>query len=91
MNDPQVETAQPNDCPFCRVGDVEMNGTYKSFWVKCMNCGALGPDANGRTEAIKLWNEPTDDIDGAEYNEKMLRKDCDRLRKELDEATGIVR
>jgi len=56
-----------------------------------MNCGALGPDANNRTDAIQRWNEPTDDIDGAEYNEKMLRKDCERLRKELDEATGVVR
>ena len=62
-----------------------------SYWMRCDDCNSMGPDADSRLGAIKLWNEPTDDIDGAEYNEKMLRKDCDRLRKELDEATGEIR
>ena len=36
-------------------------------------------------------NHICDDMDGLEYNEKMLRKDCDRLRRELDDEMGIMR
>jgi len=32
-----------------------------------------------------------DDLDGLEFNEKMLRKDCERLRRELDDEMGIIR
>ena len=92
MSDPQVETAEPNDCPFCRSSDLSMSGGIgRHFWIYCAQCSAGGPDAKTRLEAIKLWNEPTDDMDGLEYNEKMIRKNCERLRKELDEATGTIR
>ena len=32
-----------------------------------------------------------DDLDGMAFNERHLRKDCDRLRAELDEAKGEIR
>ena len=32
-----------------------------------------------------------EDMEGMEFNEKHLRKDCDRLRRELDDEMGIMR
>ena len=32
-----------------------------------------------------------EDMEGMEYNERHLRKDCDRLRRELDDCNGIIR
>ena len=32
-----------------------------------------------------------DDLEGMEFNEKHLRKDCERLRLELDDINGVIR
>ena len=87
MNDPQVETAEPNDCPFCLSSDyLEMSGSVngRHYWMRCTECGTDGPCAMTRLDAITEWNGPTDTIDE-------LRKDCDRLRNELDESLGVIR
>ena len=91
MSDPQAEEAHPNDCPFCASSNLEMSKCINSYWMKCLDCGADGPDKKGRLAAIQAWNVPTDDIEGVEFNERHLRKDCDRLRKALDEAKGEIR
>ena len=80
-----------NDCPFCRSSELSIEKCIEMHWIDCHQCGAKGPDGRGSTEAIRLWNQPTEDLEGLEYNEKMLRKDCDRLRRELDDALGIIR
>ena len=49
----------PIECPFCggAAGDPEeIIGIYA---VRCLECGANGPVARTRTEAIKGWNEGT--------------------------------
>ena len=33
----------------------------------------------------------SEDMEGMEFNEKHLRKDCDRLRRELDDCNGVIR
>ena len=76
-----------NDCPFCHGVDVQLNQDVfetNQPWVSCPGCQATGPDAEDAAQAIKLWNGPTDDIDN-------LSKDCDRLRRELDDEMGIMR
>ena len=75
-----------NDCPFCHSGNVEVAHAGPDDWcVACRICGAIGPDRNpDRKIAIYLWNEPTETID-------RLSADCDRLRKELDEANNVIR
>ena len=32
-----------------------------------------------------------EDMEGMEFNEKHLRRDCERLRRELDDEMGIMR
>ena len=75
-----------NVCPFCRGIDAQINGGLHGVqpWVACLSCQATGPEAENMAQAIKLWNEPTDDIE-------RLSKDCDRLRAELDDCNGVIR
>ncbi len=79
-----------NDCPFCRQPNAEVE-EYKPVYVTCNGCGAEGPLGKDQETAIKAWNKPGDDIDGLTFNETALRKDCARLRAELDEAKGVIR
>jgi len=72
-----------NDCPFCYSVNAELCSPRKQ-WVHCPVCGASGPFADDPQKAIYLWN-------GALDHFTALRADCERLRKELDEATGVVR
>ena len=73
-----------NDCPFCCGVDPVTNNNGSDGWISCDHCGATGPEAENAAQAIKLWNGPTDDIDN-------LSKDCDRLRRELDDCNGVIR
>ena len=77
---------QINDCPFCHSGNVEVAYPGPDDWfVRCHNCGAYGPDSNpNRNRAIYRWNEPTDITN-------LLRADCERLRREIDELTNTIR
>ena len=43
------------------------------------------------SEARDLVDKIRDDLDGLAFNEKHLRKDCERLRRELDDEMGIIR
>ena len=75
-----------NDCPFCRGVEAQVNQSSHGLqpWVSCPGCESSGPCAENAAQAIKLWNGPTDDIDN-------LSKDCDRLRRELDDCNGVIR
>ena len=82
-----------NDCPFCRSDEVALNDGYNGlrngrpamyYWVQCTNCSSDGPDYNDRQAAIENWNVVTDELDA-------LQKDCDRLRRELDDCNGVIR
>ncbi len=79
-----------NDCPFCRQPDAEVE-EFKPFYVTCVWCGAQGPFDKDQEVAIKGWNAVTDDIDGLTFNERSLRNECERLRRELDEVEGVIR
>ncbi len=80
-----------NDCPFCHRSTVVSSNNGSSFFITCASCHAKGPIAKPVEKAIKAWNKPGDDIDGMAFNERCLRKDCARLRDELDEAKGVIR
>ena len=48
-------------CPFCNEREdlEEHTDDYKEFnfkRVRCMNCGALGPDSSTWLKAQELWN-----------------------------------
>lgn len=52
-------------CPFCESDDIQAEtdywtyGPYKNeYWsVCCIDCGARGPMAKTKDEAIRLWND----------------------------------
>ena len=46
------------NCPFCRPGDdLEVDDiTTEAFAVCCSNCGAIGPHALTKEDAIACWN-----------------------------------
>lgn len=73
-----------SDCPFCWSGNVGLNRTPDSVWVNCEECGADGPACGDSEDAITKWGTPTHDID-------MLKADCERLRRELDDCNGVIR
>ena len=75
-----------NDCPFCHREGCVLNSSANDnlHWVTCEECGADGPAEKERESAINYWNGPGEDITA-------LRKDCDRLRRELDECNGVIR
>ena len=52
---------------------------------KCGSAISLIALAEDRVRLIR------DDLDGLAFNEKHLRKDCERLRRELDDEMGIIR
>ncbi len=80
-----------NDCPFCHRSTVVSSNSGSLFFITCASCHAKCPTDKPIEKAIKAWNKPTDDIDGMTFNEAALRKDCARLRAELDEAKGVIR
>ena len=81
-----------NDCPFCHKEGCVLNshtaGENRAndnlYWISCDECDATGPSDLDRESAINYWNGPGEDITA-------LRKDCDRLRRELDECNGVIR
>ena len=75
-----------NDCPFCHREGCVLNSSANDnlHWVSCEECGADGPAEQERESAINYWNGIGEDITA-------LRKDCDRLRRELDEYYGMIR
>jgi hypothetical protein len=54
-------------CPFCGEaslgvsGKCEMNLTGVKFFVRCMSCGALGPDCSRELWAELAWNVRDED------------------------------
>lgn len=44
---------ETNPCPFCG----ESKFVYRDLYVECHNCGAQGPAATDKIEAIEYWNE----------------------------------
>ena len=75
-----------NDCPFCHREGCVLNSSANDnlHWVSCEECGADGPAEQERESAINYWNGIGEDITA-------LRKDCDRLRRELDDCNGVIR
>ena len=75
-----------NDCPFCHKEGCVLNSSALAtlHWVSCEECGADGPAEAERESAINCWNGISEDI-------AALRKDCDRLRRELDDCNGVIR
>jgi hypothetical protein len=56
---PMIDITRPFECPFCNFDGESvikyMTATPGSF-VKCVKCGAKGPDATNEAEAVRLWN-----------------------------------
>ena len=44
-------------CPFCQGGQFSIYTQRRLYAVQCHNCGAVGPTAYSRQEAMALWNE----------------------------------
>ena len=80
-----------NDCPFCHREGCVVNDNCNNdssagyiYWVTCIECEAAGPVQTDQESAINYWNGIGEDITA-------LSKDCDRLRRELDECNGVIR
>ena len=52
-----MNTVQPKECPFCKSGLNFVMDTIAGHWVRCSACGATGPNAKNREEAIDKWNK----------------------------------
>lgn len=53
----------------CGLTIVQQNGEPKtgspvSYAVMCLGCGATGPSAPTRKEAIKAWNQTVREVEG---------------------------
>jgi Lar family restriction alleviation protein len=50
---------KPSKCPFCKNSNklTTDNQVAGKAFVWCLNCGAMGPNAESKQEAIKLWNQ----------------------------------
>ena len=68
-------------CPFCGSSEVRMNAAR---YVECRNCMAYGPTEDTEAKSIYAWNTPTLTIE-------RLTEDAERLRRELDDANGVIR
>ena len=59
----EIVKEQVKNCPFCKsedVGSSKVQAGSNSYHVCCFECGASGPVANSREEAVKLWNRGMD-------------------------------
>ena len=70
------------NCPFCGSRKVQMDPVIK--YVECMDCKAFGPTEDTEAKSIYAWNTPTLTIE-------RLTEDAERLRRELDDANGVIR
>lgn len=73
----RADRESPKFCPFC--GDInpqfwgskflKFNGEtdHSVMFLRCLSCGAMGPKAEGKSEALFLWNKRTD-LDSGENN-----------------------
>ncbi len=44
-------------CPKCKESSTAVTTHWRKFLVMCQPCGAFGPWADTRIDAIELWNE----------------------------------
>ena len=71
---------QIDSCPFCRkeAGEVYFNSAHLHPWhVQCCACGAEGPGADGKEEAVIKWNT-RDEMTDEQYGEQMHADDMDQ-------------
>jgi Lar family restriction alleviation protein len=54
---------KPLPCPFCGTSDqievfegADEGGKIGNYTAICLRCGAEGPSAHGRPEAVRAWN-----------------------------------
>lgn len=71
-----------NCCPFC--GSTDLYET--DHRILCAGCGATGPGAITRNEAIVAWNEPTDISDQKDKLIRDLTNENETLRNHLETA-----
>lgn len=57
-------------CPFCKHAVEVVDDAAREFshhentsWVECFNCGATGPRAESREEAITAWNRAAQPVE----------------------------
>lgn len=70
-------------CPFCNNYDLVTVETGIGYAIKCVECGAEGPDQKDKTIAIMDWNIPTEYMEGLEAENK-------RLKQELETARDLI-
>lgn len=81
-----MTTPQPVPCYWCKsavVGLANWESIENVYCVECHDCGARGPFASTRDEAVQLWNELGERMAG-------LSNDLSRLRAEHNLASGLV-
>lgn len=49
----------PVPCPWCNLGEkrIEVKPVEHWFAVRCLNCGAMGPNMARAQDAIWSWNQ----------------------------------
>jgi hypothetical protein len=56
-------TQEIKPCPKCKESNAAVTTHWRKFLVRCLSseygfpCGAFGPWADTRIDAIELWNE----------------------------------
>ena len=46
-----------NRCPFCGSEDTRPREGMEGWWIQCKHCGATGPLAASKDDAIKAWRK----------------------------------
>lgn len=70
-------------CPFCNSLDLVPVKAGIGCAIRCIECGAQGPDQREKNLAIIDWNIPTEYVEGLEAQIK-------RLKQELETANNLV-
>ena len=55
---------KPLRCPFCHADGCDVDGSRRALWVFCGTCGAEGPFAQSKRDAIAKWNAAPREGDG---------------------------
>ena len=50
-----VSDMTPRRCPFCREKGIEALNRGSEYFMRCRKCGAVGPTAKTKIEAMTLW------------------------------------
>lgn len=80
-------------CPFCNGHPELWAAGVRPWWAQCRECGARGPDADSRSDAVIAWNTHADDDmnERAQNNLKAVLYDLEQEKIALLAETVALR